>query len=765
MQDKFVLKALKKVAAIGTGAVMLGATLTGALALDLADYPSPFVADGVYDDSNVFVYGDNALAADTAAIGDITAALQFESKTPVVTAGSTVTVTGGASDQIPLGKGFSNTTFFDKTLQDDDISFLYDGSISFRGKNYDTAEELQMCDQTEPHIATSLISSDDDYGTDVFLETPKDMVKYAYKFDKSINASVSQVSSTYPLKIDFLGKTLKITAVNTAGTQISAYVGEEYYLNSGDTVTVEGKTVKLVDASSSNAIVEVDGVQEIIGSSNTQTVNGLEITVDALFSRTAREESGAQLVIGTESAETYDDGEAYVGEDVDDPDWVWDIRGLTASGTSAYSWCDSSATDRNVIAIENDFVWNDDSDAPAGVGECINLPNNYLSICLDSLNVDGWSEYVFEFATDADLSDAIGTSYNSVNTLYLSTTVSEGFELRSADYDYKNETTSSVKAKELWFYKHNRSSMWNSSRYNATMVFYKQTSSPYKVKYFGGVDDVTTDAVMARVNYENTKDDNIRLYNDVGTDGMTVWNLTVNVDGDVTTDLIDGIDDMILSWGLASGQFDSLGTTVSYNDAAELWWGTTPTDLSTKDEDHMTYYGIKIIDPKSTSSSDKVKLQIPSDQVKGNIVIKGEKSTTASGATSYVPAKITPKMMAASEVASPVSYNLIVVGGPCANPLAESVFGMSCDGWAFSEGEAVVKLVANGDKVAMLVAGTSALDTQRGGKALGDFGSYAFSGAEVVVKGTTLTDISVEPPTVAAVEEEAAEEEAEEVAE
>ena len=65
-------------AAVGTGVAMLGATLTGAMAADLSDYPEPFVMDGVYDDSNAFVVGDSALAADTLGAVDIAANLQYE---------------------------------------------------------------------------------------------------------------------------------------------------------------------------------------------------------------------------------------------------------------------------------------------------------------------------------------------------------------------------------------------------------------------------------------------------------------------------------------------------------------------------------------------------------------------------------------------------------------------------------------------------------------------------------------------------------------
>ncbi|MEK6951405.1 MAG: hypothetical protein AABX29_00150 [Nanoarchaeota archaeon] len=72
------------------------------------------------------------------------------------------------------------------------------------------------------------------------------------------------------------------------------------------------------------------------------------------------------------------DGDAFVSENLDDPNWVWDLERLTSNNP--------------VIGIENDFVMNDPSDTPSPpkVGECIYLPYNYASICLDKLvTVDG----------------------------------------------------------------------------------------------------------------------------------------------------------------------------------------------------------------------------------------------------------------------------------------------------------------------------------------------------------------------------------------
>ena len=92
-------KVVKKIAAIGVGVAMLGATTTSALALDLADYPAPFVsATGRYNDGTAIVVGRSAAASDTIGIGNIMKGLQFSSKTcvPGGTGRGSVSVSGDA---------------------------------------------------------------------------------------------------------------------------------------------------------------------------------------------------------------------------------------------------------------------------------------------------------------------------------------------------------------------------------------------------------------------------------------------------------------------------------------------------------------------------------------------------------------------------------------------------------------------------------------------------------------------------------------------
>lgn len=87
-----------------------------------------------------------------------------------------------------------------------------------------------------------------------------------------------------------------------------------------------------------------------------------------------------------------------------------------------------------------------------------------------------------------------------------------------------------------------------------------------------------------------------------------------------------------------------------------------------------------------------------------------------------------------SEVAGQgAGYNLILVGTPCGNTFVEKVLGIACEGWSLKEGEAIIKLVANGDKVAMLVAGKSPSDTLRASKMVANYGSYSLEGTELIV--------------------------------
>ncbi|MGM5488802.1 MAG: hypothetical protein ACQESG_07685, partial [Nanobdellota archaeon] len=109
--------------------------------------------------------------------------------------------------------------------------------------------------------------------------------------------------------------------------------------------------------------------------------------------------------------------------------------------------------------------------------------------------------------------------------------------------------------------------------------------------------------------------------------------------------------------------------------------------------------------------------------------------------------------MFAKDVDSLSSQNLIVVGGPCVNDVAAQLMGNPADCMeGYEEGKAFVKLYENGDKVAMLVAGATDLDTRRAARVVANYGEYQdqFDGKEEVVvtgQSTSFTDTVVSGPT------------------
>jgi len=206
-------RVLRKIAALSTGAAMLSGSITGALALSytLADYPAPFITNGVF--SGVIAVGQNAAASDTIGQAVLLADLQTKAVSPA--GGTTVTVAGGISEDIPLGANISDSNSYtmDIELADDDIDNLLDGTISFQGAEYDVEEFIEINQAGNAVSAeTSLTSAEDDYQTDVVLEVARDSIKYYYAFSESIQVNIT--TSSDPLNIKFLGKTLKITDID-----------------------------------------------------------------------------------------------------------------------------------------------------------------------------------------------------------------------------------------------------------------------------------------------------------------------------------------------------------------------------------------------------------------------------------------------------------------------------------------------------------------------------------------------------------------------
>src|SRR3989344_9449249 len=139
MQEKFALrKTLKKVAAVGAGVAMMGMTMTGALALDLKDYPNGM---GFGGQDTVLVVGSGAAAEDNLAATDIQGSLPQDSSS---SGGTAALVEGGTDADVPLSFNIAGGSFLDTELDDGDIDVLFDGVINFNSKEYDVSERVVL---------------------------------------------------------------------------------------------------------------------------------------------------------------------------------------------------------------------------------------------------------------------------------------------------------------------------------------------------------------------------------------------------------------------------------------------------------------------------------------------------------------------------------------------------------------------------------------------------------------------------------------------
>ncbi|MEK6807442.1 MAG: S-layer protein, partial [Nanoarchaeota archaeon] len=474
--ENFALKAktaVKRIAAVTATSVMMGATMFGAVAAaDLSDYPAPFVKDGKW--VGLIVVGAKAAPADIIGATDVAASLAQQATTAASGTGTT-TVTGGQMKNILLGDYLGVTAHdgFDQEMDHGDIASLKDDTLTFKSSSYDYREMLVWHNssqgsafQTGPNVATSLTSlggTEDDYKDGIYLEANKGSIGYYFVFDSTINASAT--TSSDPLAITFLGRKMKITNVPADDNDtFTARVGQEAFMNVGDTITIEGKKVLLknVGSATSNApfIIDVDGVVETLNVNTAETVNGLEILgTDAFYSDNVNERS-ASIVVGTDASETYNDGDKFIAPcgvaykraecKKENPDWVWDINALSVNG--AGDTLATGDTTHPTIGVINDFVVNDFSDNPAAAGGKFDLPLGGYEIRFDKLTVPD-TDYMtvsitFESAADfsADTSATtprLGASQASEPAFLIEVTEAEGLEVLKSDGTY-------AKTNKIW---------------------------------------------------------------------------------------------------------------------------------------------------------------------------------------------------------------------------------------------------------------------------------------------------------------------------
>jgi len=191
-------------------------------------------------------------------------------------------------------------------------------------------------------------------------------------------------------------------------------------------------------------------------------------------------------------------------------------------------------------------------------------------------------------------------------------------------------------------------------------------------------------------------------------DDNNIYNaLIVKLSGGATSDSPLSVSDVETTWGGDSVYDEIQGE--SNNDLYES----------------MDFWGTHITTDRSDSDQYTATISYPDEQVDA-LVYAGEVSSSVSSSGNGGSTKELGTIhVKDSEVASVASKNLIVVGGSCVNTLAKELLGGAGCGSSFEQktgvgaGSFLIQSFSRtGGKVATLVAGYSAADTEAGAKVL-----------------------------------------------
>jgi len=340
MKEKFAFgKAIRKIAALGAATSMVGATVLGAAAADLADYPAPFVQDGKFN--GVIVLGENAKTIDVVGATSVATSLQYASTEEVNLGGApggatSLALSGDAmeigepSDLLEIGEPIGDVR---ETVTEFELDALKGGVVTTDEGSTEYNQYIRFKD-TNDQIASGRLNSqsgrvtyteNDERNEKVgdfltFLEgsniTNDAMFEYELEFEESLESELVAVSNN---KLDL--EDIEDEVVNMLGTD---YTFVKAQLNNQTTeLTLELLGGDVVDTMEEGEIktYTIDGVQyevetliisddkdlvkfkingeltdELKESDTDVLSDGIEIGVRTILPNEAEEVSGGDLV-------------------------------------------------------------------------------------------------------------------------------------------------------------------------------------------------------------------------------------------------------------------------------------------------------------------------------------------------------------------------------------------------------------------------------------------------------------------------------------
>jgi len=246
---------LKKIAAIGTSALIVGISAGAAVA---TNYPNPFISGDV-----AVVYGAGADSLDSVQAYNI----NFDLTSRGGTSDSGSSVVGDAwqvitgSDALEMGESIKD---IENYIGKDELSILTDGTI-INSKGTATYKQYLYFEDTTSSMVNYTEDDDDNVGDFFLIESGKVIARYVIDFTNSLDTDVASnlLDDVEDETISMLGKTYTITsAVNSSSNQLSLTLMSGAYsatIASGEELTVGPYKVSAAVIGSNEVRFTIDG--------------------------------------------------------------------------------------------------------------------------------------------------------------------------------------------------------------------------------------------------------------------------------------------------------------------------------------------------------------------------------------------------------------------------------------------------------------------------------------------------------------------------
>ncbi|MFH1276726.1 MAG: hypothetical protein ABIH82_06460 [Candidatus Woesearchaeota archaeon] len=355
-------------------AIVFGILALGFILHDVMESPETVIPDGYVPEVNIATGVDIATAELSSQLTDANSRItdltnQVSSLTTKLTEKIVEEI-----EQVKESLGYLIDEIFlntnvDKTLSDREVKTLFDGKVEVGDEKYDAEEVIELDN-------LKILANGKDFEGIPYLTIPRDAISYKVVFEDDLDTSTIDDDEN-SLVFNFLGKEVKIT--NWAVDTVTLFEGESFFLDEGESVVVDGKTVLLQWVSDNdNVYVTVDGVGKELAEGETKTINGLQVKADMVIFNSVTPKLAAQLIVGKDVENELIDGDEF------EEDSIWEYQ-----------------IDEHSIGIvlKDEFNQLRDNLKPLAVSETVCLPNEYVCVRFDGMSEEDMNEVTFELDT------------------------------------------------------------------------------------------------------------------------------------------------------------------------------------------------------------------------------------------------------------------------------------------------------------------------------------------------------------------------------